>query len=560
MCCREHGAVVGMGSMRGAGRVGWLGALLFMVSVSGAAPLLAQDGGEDSSVTAGALDSLIESHDRKLAELNALLAKPERSEEELQTVTRLREDIKALEQRIVELVAGTPGSHPLEGGAEDFQLQREVSDLLEPLVRQLKEVTSEPRQIEQLRSRIGQLQVAQREWTERIAKLRGAIESAEPGSAAASMVPIYEDRIARLERERRDFQDRQQVAQVELNRRLTGRKPIMELIGSSVGDFFRTRGMNLLIALSAFLIVFVAMRFVRHRVLKVIFRKRANFYSRLLSVLLQILGVVCALAAALLALFAVSDWILLLLVFIFLVGIGWASVNMLPRFIEQIRLLLNLGPVREGERVIFDGIPWRIEELKIYTLLKNPELTGGEFRIPVADLVDYHSRPIGPSEVWFPCRQGDWVLIDDRIRARVAVQTPDLVQLVEPGGGRRTYSATEFLAMGARNLSRGYRISRAFGIDYQHQAICTTEVPTKMREQLYDELVDLVGAESIVNLSVEFADAGSSSLDYRILLDLDGSTAAKYDILSRAISRILVDVCNREGWVIPFTQITLHQA
>lgn len=558
MCGREHGAVV-VSWMKGPAG-GWvLGALLLLSIGGAAAPLLAQDGGDESTVTAEALDSLFESHDRKLEELNSLLSKAERSDEELQTVTRLREDIKALEQRIIELVAGEPADDPLEG-AEDFQLQREVSDLLEPLVRQLKEVTSEPRQIEQLRSRISKLQVAQRDWTERIAKLSRAVDAAEPGSAAASMIPIYESRIAKLERERRDFQDRQQVAQVELNRRLTGRKPIMELIGSSVGDFFQTRGMNLLIALSAFFVVFVGMRFVRHRVLKILFRKRANFYSRLMSVLLQILGVVCALAAALLALFAVSDWILLLLVFIFLIGIGWASVNMLPRFIEQIRLLLNLGPVREGERVIFDGVPWRIEELKIYTLLRNPELTGGEFRIPVADLIDYHSRPIGEAEVWFPCRQGDWVLIDERIRARVAVQTPDLVQLVEPGGGRRTYSATEFLAMGVRNLSRGYRISRSFGIDYQHQAICTTEVPTKMKEQLHADLVDLVGADAIVNLSVEFADAGSSSLDYQVLLDLDGSTAAKYDILSRAISRILVDVCNREGWVIPFTQITLHQA
>jgi hypothetical protein len=31
-------------------------------------------------------------------------------------------------------------------------------------------------------------------------------------------------------------------------------------------------------------------------------------------------------------------------------------------------------------------------------------------------------------------------------------------------------------------------------------------------------------------------------------------------MLERALARLLVDVCNENGWVIPFTQITLHQS
>ena len=38
------------------------------------------------------------------------------------------------------------------------------------------------------------------------------------------------------------------------------------------------------------------------------------------------------------------------------------------------------------------------------------------------------------------------------------------------------------------------------------------------------------------------------------------AVAARWNMLRRIIPRVCVDVCNEQGWVIPFTQITLHQA
>ena len=46
----------------------------------------------------------------------------------------------------------------------------------------------------------------------------------------------------------------------------------------------------------------------------------------------------------------------------------------------------------------------------------------------------------------------------------------------------------------------------------------------------------------------------------RVPASLRGAAARDYDRLQRAISRVLVDTCNEQGWVIPFTQVTLHQA
>jgi len=67
-------------------------------------------------------------------------------------------------------------------------------------------------------------------------------------------------------------------------------------------------------------------------------------------------------------------------------------------------------------------------------------------------------------------------------------------------------------------------------------------------------------AEDLVNLKVEFKSAGSSSLDLEILADFSGRAAARHEVLSRALQRIAVDACNRYGWVIPFTQLTVHSA
>ena len=64
----------------------------------------------------------------------------------------------------------------------------------------------------------------------------------------------------------------------------------------------------------------------------------------------------------------------------------------------------------------------------------------------------------------------------------------------------------------------------------------------------------------IINLVVEFKEAGASSLDHEIIADFSGKVAQNYNVLARAIQRIAVDACNKYGWVIPFTQVTLHTA
>ena len=61
--------------------------------------------------------------------------------------------------------------------------------------------------------------------------------------------------------------------------------------------------------------------------------------------------------------------------------------------------------------------------------------------------------------------------------------------------------------------------------------------------------------------AVEFETSSSpgNSLDMRIFGSFDGAIAIQYYSLRRLITRACVQVCNENNWVIPFTQLTLHQ-
>ncbi len=468
-----------------------------------------------------------------------------------------KEAIADIELRFEAIAAGVDVQAINDAAGGSFDLQGELESLLEPLVQKLKSATAGPRQIEQLRT--------QRDlFRQKLVQADGAITSLEElieATTEGELQTELDNALAAWRARRKLAETELDYAKHELARQEGARQPLLDSAGSVINDFFRSKGMNLLFAIATFAGVFITLRFIQRRFVEPLrVRRGLSFYARLTNVLFNILVFVAALAAMILVLFSVSDWILLVIVLIFLFGIGWASVNMLPQFFEQIRILLNLGSVRENERVIYEGLPWRVDSLRLYTVLRNPTLTGGVLRIPVQDLSSMRSRPYGPEETWFPCDEDDWVRLDDGIRGRVISQTPDMVDLALPGGGKKAYQTQSFLALNPQNISRGYRARVVFGIDYDHQAISTTEVPPIMEAAVRAGLAKTVDPKSIVRVIVDFREAGASSLDYEIQADMTGAAAARYEDVHRALARILVDTCNEHGWVIPFTQVTLHNA
>jgi hypothetical protein len=221
--------------------------------------------------------------------------------------------------------------------------------------------------------------------------------------------------------------------------------------------------------------------------------------------------------------------------------------------------MLNVGAVREGERIIYDGLPFRVDALRFYARLNNPELKGGVLRVPIKELVGKRSRRQDPDEPWFPCRPEEFVLLGSGTFGRVLLQTPENV-FVMALGAPKSFATTAFLADTPRNLSRGFTVTTTFGIDYRHQAQSTSAIPERMRQAVRTALETMVDPTHIKNVDVQFQAANTSSLDCLALAEFDGAVASQHFALQRAIQRTLVDVCTANGWNIPFPQLTLHQA
>ena len=287
----------------------------------------------------------------------------------------------------------------------EFQLQKEIEELVKPLLEAIKDATEEPRLIAELKARIESLQQRQRIAEEEQRAVEQTRASLPAGSPAA----------AEIEHELRDrwrptidgLRGEIVVLQARLQARAEGQTSLVEGLSRAARNFVQSSGTSLVLAAITFAAVFFGLRFLLDRLL----RRRSpdrGLSLRLVEVGLQAFSVVVAVAATMLVPWLRNDWLLLAVCIVFLIGAGWVVLRTLPQFFEQIRLVLNVGGVREGERILVDGIPYRVDALRLYSRLDNPDLQGGSLRVPIQYLIGKRSRRSAPDEAWFPCRPATW--------------------------------------------------------------------------------------------------------------------------------------------------------
>ena len=443
---------------------------------------------------------------------------------------------------------------------ERFDWKREIQDLLGPIVQELKAMTARPREIERLRNEVGYCE-------SRIAIARNAIQSVQALSDKYGDDSKLKSSLDDLEKDwksrEQQFSNRLSVAQYQLLEREREDTPFLGSIQMVLRMFFKSRGRNFILSVLAFACVFLLLRFLRRRAVKlfpVLSANKRSFFVRLADVVYQIMSIICASAALLIVLYVLGDWALLGLAILFFVGLLWTAKQAVPKFWGEYKLILNLGAVKEGERLVYNGLPWKVAAINYYTQLVNPDLSGGVMSLPLARLVDMHSRPFHPDEPWFPCKENDWVILDDGVQGKVVLQSPEMVQLVMLGGSRKTYPTEDFLKQNPKNISRSFRIGITFGLDYKHQEDITDAIPKQMLEFIKEGLEREGIGDNLVSLKVEFKEAASSSLDLLILADFAGNAANRHEALRRSLQRLAVQACNTHGWEIPFPQVTVHAA
>ncbi len=469
----------------------------------------------------------------------------------------LNKKITALKLELESIATGVDVSEFSERLGEKVAFEEELREFFRPLIKEAKRATAKPRELEELRNAVAfhskRLDMA----GEALQQLRSLIANTQNEETRRTLENME------LSWTNREKEARNQLitAQYQLEDRLASEDSLWDTLSSGVANFFRTKGKNIVIALASMAATFFLLRLLHRSIERFSpFRRRGNsFGARLFDVIYLGTTTLLTIGAGLAAFYALGDWMLFGFSLLILAGLAWASKNTIPRVSEQIKLMLNLGR-REEERLVFDGVPWQVKKLSLYSRLTNPALEGGELRLPLRDLIPLSSRPFGAKEPFFPCEKGHWLLLADGTFGKVIRQTPEWVQLVLLGSSVKTFTTADFIGQTPQNLSLGFRVQQVFGIDYSHQSIATSEIPSVLKERLTAGLNQLLGADKVVNVGVEFASASASSLDMAVLADFSGDAAARYNHVSRAIQRLCVETCNEFGWIIPFTQITMHQA
>ena len=519
--------------------------------------------GQQQSVVAleSVRDSILSADERIAAlaaeEKTATTAEKERIEAEIKLLVSRRE---VLRSDFESIATGIDPAEYDQAATVKFVLSDEVQSLVRPIVDELKDLTKKPREIEQYRSELAI-------WTKRLETTDAALANLEllPREVSPELAGTIAATRTKWEERQQQAENRIQALSYQLEQARRDQPPLFTAFREGIQTFFRSRGRNLLLCLIAFFGTFFVLRYVHGKINQLtpwVRKGKRPFYTRIVDVGLHLFSVIGAVSAGLLVLYSTGDWVLMGLAIILILGLALAAKNGLPKFYAQGRVLMNLGEVREGERVVYNGVPWKVARLSFYTVLVNDQLRGGVVRLPISQLEGLISRAISEDgEVWFPCREGDWIELVEEGRGKVLSQSPEFVQIVKLGGAKITIPTAEFLLKSPVNLSHNFRILTHFGIDFKHQAESTTTIPEKLWAHLKREISSLIeDRELLISLKVEFASVGASSLNYAIIADFDGSLAQRYEFLARALQRFAVDCCNVNHWVIPFTQIALHNA
>lgn len=449
----------------------------------------------------------------------------------------------------------------------------ELQEITRPLLNALREITQRPRRIDNLKARIESIQSqilsyqGARENLESLLKLNGKypeITNDEKNNRVNSkqIIDNYNENLQRLADKYNPelLQLELEETKRSLNELQTDGTTVLSVVSESIGDFLKERGNHFLLAVSTFfgLLWFLSFLYKTIQDRTKMFSKFNRSARKIVKTVYNLLIFAVSALISLLVLYLLNDWLLLSFIVMFLIALGWTSRQLIPKFLQELRLILNFGTVREGERMFWKGVPWLVKEIGVNAILMNPRLQGGVINLPVGELIGHHSRPFVKEEEWFPTDTGDWVILSDDTYGKVLSQTPEQV-ILENLGSRKYYLSPEFLTLKPKNLSSGFTLRIKFGLDYGVQSRICHELPDLFLSGLEKNTQDLQDSKPPVFdfLKVQFADPGASSLNLVVIAGVNGAYGDDYYSLQRKINTIMVQICNENDLVIPFNQMTL---
>ncbi|WP_143436871.1 hypothetical protein [Ignatzschineria sp. F8392] len=342
-------------------------------------------------------------------------------------------------------------------------------------------------------------------------------------------------------------------------------KSFMESLKDGLLDFIKGRGLILVVSFSTFILVLYLLTkgmdllIARRAKKEQGMIQRVNLKGRLLLLAYRVFSVVVSVIAYLIVLHAMGDMVLFGIAILILLALIFAFRNYVPKYFSEIRLFLNLGSARQGERVIYRGIPWRIERITLYSAtLVNPAIDNGRIRLMLPELATLTSRPLLNDEIWFPAKVGDSFILPTGVFGEVKRITPESVYL-NSFNSTIIYPAPDFIAGAPTNLSYGYYAVADFGLSYKHFATPVDEIFTKLKAYI-EEFLSHTGMHDQYNsISVEFRRINEGiSLVYTVIVAMKGSGAGYYFQSGRLLQEACLRCAQKEGWSMPFTNIEMR--
>ncbi|MZH04481.1 MAG: hypothetical protein F3743_03650 [Nitrospinae bacterium] len=441
---------------------------------------------------------------------------------------------------------------------------KQLEEITLPLLHAVRDLTEKPRKVDSLKKRISTLEerlTFHKEASQSLMLLEKTKESIN-----ATSKPEEERYLSRLSLLKNKYDPELtrlnlEEARKDLEAILSTDESIFDTAKKQIKDFFKNRGKNLLVTLIAFSGLWWLLNRLRRWILKLnLFAQMSPAFGKLFSAAYNIFILIICLIVGLACLYFFNDWLLISLIVMVLILIAWTSRQYLPTFIQEIKLIVNLGTVREGERLIWYGVPWLVQDIGLSAILVNENLEGGELRLPVRDLIDKHSRPAVDGEPWFPTKVGDWVILKDGVYGQVKHQTLEQVVLNLKGDSLKYYSTHDFLNQSPLNIASGFRYCIEFGLDYKIQDRICEEIPAIFENGLKNILFKYFEGDTpdFNFMEVRFDNPAASSLNLMIIIHANGKCAERYEENQREIQTALVQICNENKLTIPFSQLTIN--
>ena len=471
-------------------------------------------------------------------------------------ITELSQKLKELNRNFSQLSSDVDFQLFEPDEQKKIDIQSEIKELAEPLLRELKKMTSHPREVEALKTQINI-------YEQQIKIVSNALDNL----TQILSHPISESLKNRLQEDYKNWEQRQNELQARINisiqqlqQKTTNRRSWSETFQEFFQLFFKSRGRNIILSFLAFIITWLIFHHVHNLIKRFspFHQKDRSVYIRTFDMVYSIITAIASLLSILAVLYFFGDWFLLSIAIIFVIGLAWASKQTIPLYWRQMRLILNLGTVREGELVVYKGLPYEVASINISTELVNHKIDGGRLLLPLKDLYDLRSRPITPNEPWFPSEKGDWILLKNGHYGQVQLQTPEVVEMKLISHEIVSIKTSEFLSFLPTNLTHGFQIWSSFGFDYSLDKQIHSLIPILLKKQIRETLHQKGFEKSIKHVNVLFDHAGTFALCLTLIVEFDGSVCQNYYQLRSLIQQSCLDICTEQKWPLPYQKIQVN--